>query len=175
MVLILCRKDWLPHFHYLCQFENLNADLLCSIPDSVEKTLYYAKLDKSQIHDLTHMGEYTPTTNIQKLPQVFFNGEQLIRTATPMSLLFMILLSRQQSHPGTNLMMLKISCFWISLLFPLTVKLLVGSPLPRSNTLSAGLQADTDLHYLVRQPALFLILVYKGGCALATCLASFSS
>lgn len=76
--------------------------LVCSILDCVEKACHYAKLDKSQIHVLILMGDYTHDFNIQKLLQCSLNGKQLTRTSTPLRLLFIIHLSRQKSYTRIN-------------------------------------------------------------------------
>ncbi|CAD7685478.1 unnamed protein product [Nyctereutes procyonoides] len=59
------------------RFEELNADLFCGTLDPVEKALWDAKLDKSQIHDIVLVGGSTCIPKIQKLLQDFLNGKEL--------------------------------------------------------------------------------------------------
>uniref|UniRef100_M3Y8D0 Heat shock protein family A (Hsp70) member 8 n=1 Tax=Mustela putorius furo TaxID=9669 RepID=M3Y8D0_MUSPF len=62
--------------------EELNADLFHGTLDPVEKALWDAKLDRSQIHDIVLVGGSTRIPKIQKL-QDFFNGKELNKNITP--------------------------------------------------------------------------------------------
>ncbi|NIG59095.1 Heat shock cognate 71 kDa protein [Pontoporia blainvillei] len=65
------------------RFEELNADLFRGILDPVEKALWDAKLDKSQIHDIVLVGGSTRIPKIQKLLQDLFNGKELNKSINP--------------------------------------------------------------------------------------------
>ncbi|CAD7682294.1 unnamed protein product [Nyctereutes procyonoides] len=65
------------------RFEELNADLFHGTLDPVEKALWDAKLDKSQIHDIVLVGGSTCIPKIQKLLQDFFNGKELNKSINP--------------------------------------------------------------------------------------------
>jgi heat shock protein 1/8 len=49
----------------------------------VEKAMRDAKMDKSSINDIVLVGGSTRITEIQKLPQDFFNGKELNRSINP--------------------------------------------------------------------------------------------
>ncbi|KAJ8796345.1 hypothetical protein J1605_002229 [Eschrichtius robustus] len=61
----------------------LNADLFRGTLDPVEKALWDAKLDKSQIHDIVLVGGSTRIPKIQKLLQDSFNGKELNKSINP--------------------------------------------------------------------------------------------
>uniref|UniRef100_A0A673VTM6 Heat shock protein family A (Hsp70) member 8 n=1 Tax=Suricata suricatta TaxID=37032 RepID=A0A673VTM6_SURSU len=65
------------------RFEELNADLFRGTLDPVEKALWDAKLDKSQIHDIVLVGGSTRIPKIQKLLQDFFKGKELNKSINP--------------------------------------------------------------------------------------------
>ncbi|CAF2955087.1 unnamed protein product [Rotaria sp. Silwood2] len=65
------------------QFEELNADLLRSTLEHVEKALRDARMDKSKIHDIVLVGGSTRIPKIQKLLQDFFDGKELIKSLNP--------------------------------------------------------------------------------------------
>ena len=65
------------------RFEELNSDLFQDTMNPVEKALYDAKLDESQIHDVVLVGGSSRIPKIQKLLQDFFNGKELNKSINP--------------------------------------------------------------------------------------------
>jgi L1 cell adhesion molecule like protein len=65
------------------RFEEICADLFLLILESVEKALYDAKMDKSQIHEVVLVGGSTLIPNIQKLFKKFFHGKEFHYSIRP--------------------------------------------------------------------------------------------
>nr|KAF6477919.1 hypothetical protein HJG59_010814 [Molossus molossus] len=109
------------------RFEELNADLFHGTLGPVEKALWDAKLDKSQIHDIVLLGGSTHIPNIQKLLQNFFNGKELNKSINPDEAVAYstavqgAILSGDKSENVQDLPLLDVT------LFPLALKLLVES------------------------------------------------
>ncbi|TKC37809.1 hypothetical protein EI555_007389 [Monodon monoceros] len=109
------------------RFEELNADLFRGTLDPVEKALQDAKLDKSQIHDIVLVGSSTRIAKNQKLLQDFFSGKELNKSINPDEAVAYGAAVQAAILSGDNLKMFKTCCCWMSLLFPLELKLLVES------------------------------------------------
>ncbi len=65
------------------RFEEICADLFLLILESVEKALYDAKMDKSQIHEVVLVGGSTLIPNIQKLLKKIFHGKEFHHSIRP--------------------------------------------------------------------------------------------
>jgi L1 cell adhesion molecule like protein len=65
------------------RFEELNMDLFCKCIGHVEKCLDYAKMDRSNIHEVVLVGGSTRIPKVQQLLQDFFNGKMLCKSINP--------------------------------------------------------------------------------------------
>ncbi|CAF1127354.1 unnamed protein product [Didymodactylos carnosus] len=65
------------------KFEELNADLFCSILEPVERALHDSKLDKASINEIVLVGGSTRIPKVQEILEKFFNGKKLNQSVNP--------------------------------------------------------------------------------------------
>ncbi|CAM8952284.1 unnamed protein product [Rhodiola kirilowii] len=65
------------------RFEELNMELFRKCMEPVKKCLRYAKMDKSDVHDVVLVGGSTRIPKIQQLLQKLFNGKELCKSINP--------------------------------------------------------------------------------------------
>merc|ERR1719192_2713766 len=135
------------------RFEELCSDLFKGTLEPVEKAMRDAKMDKSSVHDIVLVGGSTRIPKIQKLLTDFFNGKELNKSINPDEAVAYgaavqaAILTGDTSEAVSDLLLLDVA------------------PLSRYRDRRRcddqsdqeehhhPNQADTDLHYLQRQPA----------------------
>jgi heat shock protein 1/8 len=114
----------------------------------LEKALWGAKLDKSQIHDIVLVGVSTRIPRVQKLLQDFFNGKELNTSINPKEAVQESVLSADKSENVKNLLLSDVT----SLLLDIEISDRVMT-VHHEAQYHHSHQADTDLHHLLWQPA----------------------
>ncbi|XP_059965262.1 LOW QUALITY PROTEIN: heat shock 70 kDa protein 1-like [Mesoplodon densirostris] len=65
------------------RFEDLCADLFRGTLEPVEKSVWDAKMDKAEVHDIVLVGGSTGIPKVQRLLQDYFNGRDLNKSINP--------------------------------------------------------------------------------------------